>query len=157
MEDIGIKPKQFEEACGKGSKRSFQHGLFEQVWYCLPIQIMRVSNSGLGSRWFWDIQENDDSEEYWITASGSGVASAEVWSTSRISSTYYKEKHWQWKSSFGGNQKVVQKIFGFRTNPENGKSTLEFVKLSSLKILGDNNKYIQTSSHHQEIQEKPIS
>ena len=31
MEDIGIKPKQFEEACGKGSKRSFQHGLFEQV------------------------------------------------------------------------------------------------------------------------------
>ena len=31
MEDIGIAPKQFEEACGKGSKRSFQHGLFEQV------------------------------------------------------------------------------------------------------------------------------
>ena len=31
MEDIGITPKQFEEACGKGSKRSFQHGLFEQV------------------------------------------------------------------------------------------------------------------------------
>ena len=32
MEDIGITPKQFEEACGKGSKRSFQHGLFEQVY-----------------------------------------------------------------------------------------------------------------------------
>ena len=32
MEDIGIKPQQFEEACGKGSKRSFQHGLFEQVF-----------------------------------------------------------------------------------------------------------------------------
>ena len=31
MEDIGITPKQFEDACGKGSKRSFQHGLFEQV------------------------------------------------------------------------------------------------------------------------------
>ena len=31
MEDIGITPQQFEEACGKGSKRSFQHGLFEQV------------------------------------------------------------------------------------------------------------------------------
>ena len=31
MEDIGITPKQFEDACGKGSKKSFQHGLFEQV------------------------------------------------------------------------------------------------------------------------------
>ena len=31
MEDIGITSKQFEDACGKGSKRSFQHGLFEQV------------------------------------------------------------------------------------------------------------------------------
>ena len=58
-----------------------------------------------------------------------------------------------WRKSKGSSAK----IFGFRTNPENGKSTLEFVKLSSLKILGDNNKYIQTSSHHQEIQEKPIS
>ena len=31
MEDIGITSGQFEEACGKGSGKSFQQGLFEQV------------------------------------------------------------------------------------------------------------------------------
>ena len=34
MEDIGITPAQFEEACGKGTgkvKKQFHHGLFEQV------------------------------------------------------------------------------------------------------------------------------
>ena len=34
MEDIGITPQQFEEACGQGTvnvKKQFQHGLFEQV------------------------------------------------------------------------------------------------------------------------------
>ena len=34
MEDIGITPSQFEEACGKGKgkvKKQFHHGLFEQV------------------------------------------------------------------------------------------------------------------------------
>ena len=34
MEDIGINPAQFEEACGKGTgkvKKQFHHGLFEQV------------------------------------------------------------------------------------------------------------------------------
>jgi len=41
MEDIGIKPKQFEEACGKGSKRSFQHGLFEQVWAADDFEIFK--------------------------------------------------------------------------------------------------------------------
>ena len=49
MEDIGINSGQFEEACGKGSNKSFQHGLFEQVHSphpgvalgninCLPIR-----------------------------------------------------------------------------------------------------------------------
>ena len=50
MEDIGITPKQFEEACGKGSKRSFQHGLFEQV--CLIKKMSFLFSyflSGLGS------------------------------------------------------------------------------------------------------------
>ena len=35
MEDIGITPDQFEEACGKGTgkvKKQFHHGLFEQVF-----------------------------------------------------------------------------------------------------------------------------
>merc|ERR1712012_766086 len=41
MEDIGITPKQFEEACGKGSKRSFQHGLFEQVWAADDFEIFK--------------------------------------------------------------------------------------------------------------------
>jgi len=41
MEDIGIKPQQFEEACGKGSKRSFQHGLFEQVWAADDFEIFK--------------------------------------------------------------------------------------------------------------------
>ena len=34
MEDIGITPKQFEEACGQGTggaKKQFQQGLFEQA------------------------------------------------------------------------------------------------------------------------------
>ena len=46
MEDIGITPKQFEEACGKGSKRSFQHGLFEQVCYkfYLSMKITCIQN-----------------------------------------------------------------------------------------------------------------
>ena len=38
MEDIGISPEQFEEACGEGTemaKKQFQHALFEQV----PISI----------------------------------------------------------------------------------------------------------------------
>ena len=37
MEDIGITPQQFEEACGQGTggvKKQFQQGLFEQVnWF----------------------------------------------------------------------------------------------------------------------------
>ena len=37
MEDIGITSKQFEDACGRGSKRSFQHGLFEQVRLFFPL------------------------------------------------------------------------------------------------------------------------
>ena len=35
MEDIGITSGQFEEACGKGSGKSFQQGLFEQVKECV--------------------------------------------------------------------------------------------------------------------------
>merc|ERR1719411_1756436 len=41
MEDIGINSGQFEEACGKGSKRSFQHGLFEQVWAADDFEIFK--------------------------------------------------------------------------------------------------------------------
>jgi len=41
MEDIGITPKQFEDACGKGSKKSFQHGLFEQVWAADDFEIFK--------------------------------------------------------------------------------------------------------------------
>ena len=42
MEDIGITSKQFEDACGKGSKRSFQHGLFEQVRLFYPFSFSLI-------------------------------------------------------------------------------------------------------------------
>ena len=45
MEDIGITPKQFEDACGKGSKKSFQHGLFEQVYRQCSDDVMVFSNT----------------------------------------------------------------------------------------------------------------
>ena len=40
MDDIGITSKQFEDACGKGSKRSFQHGLFEQVRLSCSLSVL---------------------------------------------------------------------------------------------------------------------
>ena len=107
MEDIGITPKQFEEACGKGSKRSFQHGLFEQV---LSYQrskecFKRYFSIGLGCWWLWDLQTNDDPEKHRASVAGAGAPSAEVWSPSRVSPAN-KEKRWQWWSGSGGNQKV---------------------------------------------------
>ena len=42
MDDIGISSKQFEDACGKGSKRSFQHGLFEQVRLFYPFSLSLI-------------------------------------------------------------------------------------------------------------------
>ena len=44
MDDIGISSKQFEDACGKGSKRSFQHGLFEQVRLFYPFSLSLISD-----------------------------------------------------------------------------------------------------------------
>lgn len=44
MEDIGITPEQFEEACGKGTvkvKKQFHHGLFEQVWAADDFEIFK--------------------------------------------------------------------------------------------------------------------
>eukprot|EP00090_Calanus_glacialis_P025543 TRINITY_DN3994_c0_g1_i2.p1 TRINITY_DN3994_c0_g1~~TRINITY_DN3994_c0_g1_i2.p1 ORF type:complete len:337 (+),score=97.02 TRINITY_DN3994_c0_g1_i2:42-1013(+) len=44
MEDIGITPAQFEEACGKGTgkvKKQFHHGLFEQVWAADDFEIFK--------------------------------------------------------------------------------------------------------------------
>ena len=46
MEDIGINSKQFEEACGKGSKKSFQHGLFEQVNPLLEVKFIDTKYPG---------------------------------------------------------------------------------------------------------------
>merc|ERR1711892_737569 len=44
MEDIGINPDQFEEACGKGTgkvKKQFHHGLFERVWAADDFEIFK--------------------------------------------------------------------------------------------------------------------
>merc|ERR1712156_38059 len=44
MEDIGISPEQFEEACGEGTemaKKQFQHALFEQVWAADDFEIFK--------------------------------------------------------------------------------------------------------------------
>jgi len=44
MEDIGITPQQFEEACGQESgnvKKQFQQGLFEQVWAADDFEIFK--------------------------------------------------------------------------------------------------------------------
>jgi len=44
MEDIGITPQQFEEACGQGTgkvKKQFQQGLFEQVWAADDFEIFK--------------------------------------------------------------------------------------------------------------------
>jgi hypothetical protein len=44
MEDIGISSAQFEEACGKASRRirsQFHHALFEQVWAADDYEIFK--------------------------------------------------------------------------------------------------------------------
>jgi len=44
MDDIGITPEQFEEACGRGKgkiRSQFQHGLFEQVWAADDYEIFK--------------------------------------------------------------------------------------------------------------------
>lgn len=83
MDDIGISSKQFEDACGKGSKRSFQHGLFEQVrlFYPFSLSLWFLTwplSPGLGRGGLWDFQANDDPEKYWTSTAGSGAASTKV-------------------------------------------------------------------------------
>ena len=42
------------------------------------IEITHNLPLGLGCRWFWNIQENDDPEEYWSTAAGFGAFAEKV-------------------------------------------------------------------------------
>ena len=88
MEDIGITSQQFEAACGKGSKRSFQHGLFEQVrrFFRLSLSCLWLvwRTAGLGGGGFWDLQADDDSEEYWTPAPGFGAPTTKVTNSSQL-------------------------------------------------------------------------
>ena len=88
MEDIGISEDQFTRACSfdtRHMKTDMHTSVFEQVndsiilnnynWFFMQFWFY---NSGLGCRWIWSIQENDDSEKYWTTIASSGAITTKV-------------------------------------------------------------------------------
>ena len=88
MEDIGISEDQFTRACSfdtRHMKTDMHTSVFEQVNDSIISFIIIIINytfwsynSGLGCRWIWSIQENDDSEKYWITIASSGAITTKV-------------------------------------------------------------------------------
>ena len=103
----------------------------------------------MGCGWLWDLSADDDSEEHWAPAAGSGAATAEVRGAPWVPPAS-QEKWWQWKPCSRGNQKVHHTRNALMMGL-NGQ-----VNLGPTDNIEGTGLLIQASSDYQEVQAEPL-